>query len=122
MTEENAESGISVKRLRSLKELVDKYDPIYQNLSKLTPAERNRAMDELVTYYIPNILRDFPSVLNKIDNLKSCIKSNYDDYLFVEKQRTKAYNQLGWKIDKQGFFDPSESDAIFMELIEKEGQ
>lgn len=90
-------------RIRALKDLRDKYHEHYVKIIQYGKRDQDKVIDALMRYYIPNVLHDFPCLLNKIDVQTEYIKSLEEDYLEMKKQRDKAYKKLGWKIYQ--FFD-----------------
>jgi len=104
------EEGFTL-RLRALNELKNKYHPMYLALNEYKGMMRQKVLDQLVSIYIPNVVRDFPMLLEKIEIQKKYIKhveKERDSYL---EQRNKAYKRLGFKISQfHDTWEPSIED------------
>lgn len=103
----------STLRLRALKELKETYHPMYESLNEYKGKKKERVLELIVSRYIPNVVRDFPFLLDKIETQKKYIKhieKERDEYL---SQRNKAYKKLGLKISQ--FHDTWEPSLDFEE-------
>lgn len=109
--------SVSTLRLRSLWQLKEKYHPVLLDIQagKYDSRAADKNMDLIIKYYIPNILADFPGMLNKIDSLQREVERLESINVQLVKQRDKAYkwNQSGkklnsndWKINQ--YFDSAE--------------
>lgn len=101
------EEGFTI-RLRALNELKNKYHPMYDSLHQYTARQKEKVLEQIVTIYIPNVMRDFPLLLDKIETQRKYIKhveKERDEYL---EQKNKAYKKLGLKISQfHDTWDPS---------------
>lgn len=86
-----------IVRFRTLKALRDKYDYPFNNITKYPRWERDALMDEIVTIYCTNAMRDFPLLLDKIDVMMEYIQHITEERNDFLARWRKAYKALGWK-------------------------
>jgi len=101
------EEGFTI-RLRALNELKDKYHPMYTSLNQYKAQQREKVLEQIVSMYIPNVMRDFPFLLERIDTQKKYIKHIEKERDLYLEQKNKAYKKLGLKISQfHDTWDPS---------------
>lgn len=88
--------GIDGKRLKQLQALVDRYDALYRQLNRMSRHEQARVLPDITEIYVPNVLNDIPSVLNRVD-----VQARYIEHLEklnvrYKSQIRKAYAYLKW--------------------------
>lgn len=98
--EQSTPIEVSKRRLGVLSELRDKCHSFYMQPSTLPVIGRKSWLKYLSEIYVPNVMRDFPYLLDKVFTLFSVIESLEKELVETKKQRNNAYKKLGWKISK----------------------
>lgn len=99
-----SKSNYTTMRLRSLIELKDKHHNKYVEIfcsekpSLMTKQEKDKAINEMINEYIPNVVHDFPYLLSAIEENNKHIEYLKNEIIELIKQRNRAFKKLGWKI------------------------
>lgn len=115
MDTDNNSDGLNIisrERLETITYLCNKYNEIYLNMNtnKYSGKLKERMLDEIVKIYIPNVLRDLPAILNKIESQKSYIQHVEEQKNEYEKRYRKAYKKLKWKVSEYYDFGEPERE------------
>lgn len=114
-------NSVSTYRLKALVDLLETYHRDYIKCFQFGKRLKKQVIDDILSVYIPNIIRDFPSLVNKIHSLEDHVSFLEKELKEVTKQRNKAYTFCGWK--QYQFFDSAEhidpNDEYFKEMSEE---
>lgn len=108
-----------IVRFRTLKALRDKYDHPFHNITAYPRWEREKIMEDVLYYYVTNAMRDFSSLLDKIDDQMNYIKHLTEERNDFLARWRKAYKALGWKCSD--FHDTAAWADIINKKKEKRG-
>ena len=99
-------SSVSTLRFNVLLEMLEKYHKDYIRIFQFGKRGKKSVVNDIIDIYIPNIVRDFPALINKIVMLEKYVLDIEKENRELKKQRDKAYKACGWKIYQ--FYDSAE--------------